>query len=121
MASRYGRRASRNQPAAVPNRSQTAPNRPAATIATMSDANGASPNNSAGEDRQFVHFSFYKLDRAWRRLPAAEQEAGRAELADVIEAFGERFPVRAYTMAGLRPDADLMLWKVSERLEDFQE
>jgi chlorite dismutase len=84
-------------------------------------ANGSSPNNSAGEERQFVHFSFYKLDRAWRRLPAAEQEAGRAELAEVIESFGERFPVRAYTMAGLRPDADLMLWKVSERLEDFQE
>jgi chlorite dismutase len=83
--------------------------------------NGVPPNNSAGEPRQFVHFSFYKLDPAWRRLPAAAQEEGRAELQAVIEAFEERFPVRAYTMAGLRADADLMLWKVSERLEDFQE
>ena len=30
------------------------------------------PNNSAGEDRQFVHFSFYALDPAFRRLPAVE-------------------------------------------------
>jgi chlorite dismutase len=83
--------------------------------------NGVAPNNSAGEDRQFVHFSFYKLAPEWRRLPASKQESGRAELADAIESFGERFALRAYTMAGLRPDADFMLWKVSERLEDFQE
>ena len=29
--------------------------------------------------------------------------------------------MRAYTMAACAPDADFMLWKVSERLEDFQE
>jgi chlorite dismutase len=79
------------------------------------------PNNSAGEDRQFVHFSFYALDPAFRRLPALEQEAARAELQGVVEEAGERFPIRAYTMHGIRPDADFMLWKVSERLEDFQE
>ena len=39
----------------------------------------------------------------------------------MIDEFGARFPIRAYTMAGLRPDADIMLWKVSERLEDFHE
>ena len=79
------------------------------------------PNNSSGEDRQFVHFSFYSLDAAFRRLPAIEQEAARAELQAVIEDAGERFPVRPYTMHGIRPDADFMLWKVSERLEDFSE
>jgi chlorite dismutase len=83
--------------------------------------NGAQPNNSAGEDRQFVHFSFYKLDPAWRRLPEAEQEASRAELAATIDAFGERFALRSYSVTGLRADADFMVWKVSERLEDFQE
>jgi chlorite dismutase len=83
--------------------------------------NGASPNNSAGEDRQFVHFSFYKLDRAFRALPAPEREAARDEFAAVVERFSEQFAIRAYSMFGLRPDADFMLWKVSERLEDFQE
>ena len=29
----------------------------------MSEMNGAAGNNSAGEDRPFVHFSFYKLLR----------------------------------------------------------
>ena len=41
------------------------------------------PNNSSGEDRQFVHFSFYALDPAFRRLPALDQEAARAELQGV--------------------------------------
>jgi chlorite dismutase len=81
----------------------------------------AMPNNSSGEERQFVHFAFYKLDRAWRALAAEERERAKGELAAVVESFSERFHVRAYSTAGLRADADLMLWKVSERLEDFQE
>jgi chlorite dismutase len=87
----------------------------------MPDAPETPPNNSAGEERQFVHFAFYKVDAGWRRLPADERDAHRAELAATVEEFGERFPIRAYSMVGLRADADFMLWKVSERLEDFQE
>jgi chlorite dismutase len=87
----------------------------------MSEQNGTPANNSAGEDRQFVHFSFYKLDRAFRQLSEAEREAALEEFAAVVDDHGERFPIRAYTMFGIRADADFMLWKVSERLEDFQE
>jgi len=83
--------------------------------------NGAAPNNSSGEERQFVHFSFFRLDRSFRLLPEAQREAARDELSGVIEGAGEQFPVRAYSTFGVRADADFMLWKVSERLEDFQE
>jgi chlorite dismutase len=87
----------------------------------MSEDNGTEPNNSSGEERQFSHFSFYKLDRAFRQLPATDREAALEEFAAVVDDFGARFPIRPYTMFGVRPDADFMLWKVSERLEDFQE
>ncbi len=83
--------------------------------------NGVAPNNSSGEERQFVHFSFYKLDRRFRELPVAERDAARDEFATVVEQWADRFAIRAYTTFGIRPDVDLMLWKVSERLEDFQE
>jgi chlorite dismutase len=79
------------------------------------------PNNSAGEERQFVHFAFYTVDRAFRQLSSADREAARDEVVSVVEAHGEQFPVRAYSMFGLRADADFMLWKVSERLEDFRD
>ena len=85
------------------------------------EQNGAPQNNSAGEDRQFVHFTFYKLDRSFRLLAPEQREAARDEFAEVVERFAETFPLRAYSMFGLRPDADFMLWKISERLEDFQE
>jgi chlorite dismutase len=87
----------------------------------MSDDNGIAPNNSSGEDRQFSHFAFYRLDRAFRMLPAQERDVALEEFAAVVDEFGARFPIRPYTMFGVRPDADFMLWKVSERLEDFQE
>ena len=87
----------------------------------MSEQNGAAANNSAGEDRQFVHFTFYRLDRAFRLLPEPDREAALEEFAAVIERHQQSFPIRAYSMFGLRRDADFMLWKVSERLEDFQE
>ena len=35
-------------------------------------------------------------------LPEAEREAARAEFAAVVEEHGERFPIRAYTMFGIR-------------------
>ena len=60
----------------------------------MSEDNGAAPNNSSGEDRQFVHFSFYKLDRGFRALPPADREAALEEFAAVVDEFGERFPIR---------------------------
>jgi chlorite dismutase len=91
----------------------------------MSDRNGrasdVAPNNSAGEERQFVHFAFYKVDRGFRLLPVAQREAAQEELAEALDRHAERFPLRAYSTYGVRADVDFMLWKVSERLEDFQE
>lgn len=69
--------------------------------------------------RQFVHFSFHQVDPAWRRLPEEERQRGRKELGNLLEAFRERCILRTYTLQGLRGDADFVLWKISERLEDF--
>lgn len=70
--------------------------------------------------RQFVQFTFYKVDPAWRRLPEEERKKGKAEFAAVVEDFASRIMVRAYTLFGIRGDVDFMLWKVSYELEDFQ-
>jgi chlorite dismutase len=73
--------------------------------------------------RQYIRYLFYKLRPSWRQEYRADQRAGiRTELLDVLEQFAQRLPVlRAYSTLGTRADADLMLWMVSERLEDFQE
>ena len=70
---------------------------------------------------QFVSFTFYKLLPEWRRLPAEVRAAHKAELLAVLDAADARTVVRAYTTVGLRADADLLLWKVSDRLEGLRE
>ncbi len=71
--------------------------------------------------RQFVKFTFYKIDAEWRKLSPDERAAARAELCAAVESFGNRMLVRSYSLSGLRGDADFLLWLVSDRLDDFQE
>ncbi len=70
--------------------------------------------------RQFVRWSFFKVDPAWRALPAAERARGKLAFEAVATHWSSRIVLRPYTLMGLRGDADIGLWLVSERLEDFQ-
>jgi chlorite dismutase len=78
---------------------------------------------SAPTARQYIRYLFYKVRPSWRHdVPANERRNMRQELVTVLQQFKERLAVlRAYSTLGTRGDADLMLWMVSERLEDFQE
>ena len=71
--------------------------------------------------RQYVRWSFFRIDPAWRGLPAGERERGKRAFEAVTAAWASRIVLRPYTMVGLRGDAEIGLWLVSERLEDFQE
>src|SRR5687767_7821065 len=75
----------------------------------------------ATPQRQFVKYTFLKVHPAWRGLPLEEREEGKRELAGLIEDSAERMLVRTYSTVGTRADSDLLLWTVSERLEDHQE
>ncbi|HEU5477126.1 MAG TPA: chlorite dismutase family protein [Gaiellaceae bacterium] len=71
---------------------------------------------------QYVAYTFYRLDPAWRRLPGDQRQAQKEEFAEVVDSFADRFEhLRAYTTAGVRPDSDFFLWKITERYEDLEE
>jgi chlorite dismutase len=73
-------------------------------------------------DGQYVAYTFYRVDPAWRRLPVEERVAGKDAFAEVLEELAPRFEhLRAYTTAGVRPDTDFFLWKITERYEDLGE
>jgi chlorite dismutase len=73
-------------------------------------------------DGQYVAYTFFRVDPAWRRLPVEERQAGKDAFADVVEELSERFDhLRAYTTTGVRPDADFFLWKITQRYEDLGE
>jgi chlorite dismutase len=71
---------------------------------------------------QYVAYSFYRIDPAWRRLPVEERGAGKEAFADVVEEWAGRMEtLRAYSVTGVRPDCDFFLWKITERYEDLCE
>ena len=71
---------------------------------------------------QYVAYTFYRVDPAWRRRPAEERRAGKEAFAEVVDDFAERFDhLRAYTTGGVRPDTDFFLWKITERYEALGE
>src|SRR5713226_10297308 len=86
---------------------------------------GAAPQSTQAPTptvRQYIRYLFYKARPTWRQLTAGQRDAARAELLAALEPFAERLPVlRAYSTLGTRGDADVVLWMVSERLEDFQD
>jgi chlorite dismutase len=71
---------------------------------------------------QYVAYSFFKIDRAWRRLPVEERIAGKEAFADVIDEWAGRMEgLRVYSTTGVRPETDFFLWKITERYEDLLE
>ncbi|HYX89424.1 MAG TPA: chlorite dismutase family protein [Gaiellaceae bacterium] len=71
---------------------------------------------------QYVAYTFFKVDPAWRTLPVEERSAGKDAFAEVVEDWASRMAsLRAYSVAGVRPDADFFLWKITERYEDLGE
>jgi chlorite dismutase len=70
--------------------------------------------------RQFVNFSFHKLDPAFRRLPDSDKEAARAEFARLFESRRDGLMCLSYSTAGLRPDTDFLLWRIASSPDAFQ-
>ena len=71
---------------------------------------------------QYVAYTFYRADPAWRRLPVEERQAAKDAFAEVVEDFAERFDhLRAYTTTGVRPETDFFLWKITDRYETLGE
>ena len=71
--------------------------------------------------RQLVSFCFYRVDPAWRRLPAATKRRQADDLRLVIERFSKRLLVLTYSLVGLKADVDFLIWRVGTCLEDLQQ
>ena len=77
----------------------------------MADADG----------RQFLKYSFYRVDPLWRRLPSETRAESKREFAAVVDEFDTSTMLRSYSLVGMRGDADFMLWQASDSLEHVQQ
>jgi chlorite dismutase len=69
---------------------------------------------------QFVQYAFYKLDPAWRMVPADERARQQEQLLSTLAGFEGEVDIRSYSLIGMRADADLLLWNVAADLDAFQ-
>jgi chlorite dismutase len=72
-------------------------------------------------ERQFVKYTFLKVDPAWRRLDPSERESHKREVIAACEDFGQDRLLRAFSLVGTRGDADLLLLSQATNLERIHE
>ncbi len=71
---------------------------------------------------QYIAYTNYRLDPAWRRLPVEERSAAKDGFAETIEEWAPRLDaLRTYSTTGVRPETDFFLWKITERYDDLGE
>lgn len=79
------------------------------------------PALNAANASTYAAFWLYHLDPAWRRLKPEAQRAGRASFVETLAARDPRVTLRGiYSLAGLRHDADLLLWVHGTDLDAIQ-
>lgn len=72
---------------------------------------------------QFIKFSFFKFVREWRSLEPGQREVARKEFGAIVSNWSAdpgRI-VRTYSLVGIRPEVDLLLWQIAPALEDHHE
>jgi chlorite dismutase len=71
---------------------------------------------------QYVAYTFFRVDPAWRRLPVEDRAAGKDAFVDVVDEWSARMDaLRAYSLTGVRGEADFFLWKITQRYDDLGE
>lgn len=71
--------------------------------------------------RQLVSFCFYRVDPAWRRLPASAKHKQADELRGIVDRYAKKLMVLTYSLVGLKADVDFLVWRVGTSLEALQE
>jgi peroxiredoxin len=79
-------------------------------------------SHTSEQSPYYAAYWLYKLDPVYSRLPEAEQTQGKAEFLSALEHRPQSVQLRGtYTLVGLREDAELMLWVLSQDLDAIQQ
>ena len=73
-----------------------------------------------GNGRQYVKYDFFKVRPDWYRLTEHHMSDTKSQFAAVVSELPDLLMTRAYSLVGLRAEADLLLWHASETLEGLQ-
>lgn len=86
----------------------------------MTEPEGAAGGSNEGTIR-YLKYTFFKVARDWRSLPAAEKGRAGTEMASLLTGAPAGLRPQIFSLVGLRGDVDFMLLCDSEAVEPFQE
>jgi chlorite dismutase len=69
----------------------------------------------------YSSFMLLKLQPEFRRLISNEKIAAKQEFENMVGAAQEKLFLRTYMVSGLRSDADILIWRMSDDLPYLQE
>nr|MBA2633575.1 chlorite dismutase family protein [Chloroflexota bacterium] len=72
-------------------------------------------------DERFVHAWLLRLEPAWRRRSGEERRTDLDAFCAAAARTEQRLMQHAYSTIGLRAEGDILLWQMSEALEQIEE
>lgn len=72
-------------------------------------------------DQRFVHAWLLRLEPAWRRRSAEDRRTDLDAFCAAAARTDQRLMQHTYSTIGLRAEGDLLLWRMSETLEQIEE
>lgn len=72
-------------------------------------------------DRQFVKYTFWKVDATALRWPDGERATAADELASILDQRAASGTLLTYSTVGLRGDADILVWQAADEVEQIQQ
>jgi chlorite dismutase len=72
-------------------------------------------------EKQFVNFTFLRVNPEWRKLAGRTKEDFKEEFTDVFDRFRSNFLLYTYSLVGFDSKADLMFWRIGDSLDLVQE
>lgn len=67
-----------------------------------------------------MRYAIYRLDPAWRHLPAEERAMHKKQFVDLLS-NETSIEVHPYSTVGLRADADVLFWEIAKTPQQLQE
>jgi chlorite dismutase len=89
------------------------------TTTTAPESHAAAKPEKALQ-RQFVNFMFFRVERAYRALPADVKLQARKELIEIVHRYHGPMIVLPYSTVGLKAGVDFMLWRIGYDIDPFQ-
>jgi chlorite dismutase len=80
----------------------------------------STPVQDHSAEREFLKYTFFKVDSQWRRLDENQRSDSKQQFTLLLKSLAKNNLVRSYSLTGIRGDADFLVWNISTDLEELQ-